>query len=133
MAETKSVSEIVNLLSGILQSSKARPLPIPPPLILTGSLTRTGLSAREIAKEIILRQQEAGAPIGALPDGSDNITEKMELIRVETILRHLLENAKFTVVLPAGIPVTVSGANAGGAVICQGATSGIGVGTAIIQ
>ena len=133
MAETKSVDQIVNILSGIIRSSKARALPLPPPLILSGSVTKTGLSAREMAKEVIVRQQEAGAPVGALPDGSDSISEKMELIRMEVIIRHLLENAKFTVVLPAGIPVTTVGVSAVGAVTSQGATTSIAIGTAAIQ
>lgn len=128
-----SVEDIVGIVQGVIQSNQASALPLPPPLILTGGFTRSGLSAREIAKEIIVKQQEAGAPIGALSDGSESITEKMELIRIETFVRHLLENARFTIVLPAGIPVTATGVCAVGGVVVQGATISFGIGTGVIQ
>lgn len=131
--EPKSVTDVISILNAIISDNKPKALPIPPPLILTGGFTRSGLSAKEMAKEVILRQQEAGVITGALPDGSENVSEKMELIRMEVIVRHLLENAKFTVVLPQGIPVFTIGVSAVGPVQSQGFTTSFGVGTAIIQ
>lgn len=128
-----STNQIIQLVKAVIQDNKPPALPIPPPLILTGGFQRKGLSAREMAKEVIVRQQEAGAPIGALPDGSESITEKMERIRMEVIVRYLLEEARITTVIPAGIPVTTTGVCPVGAVATQGATISFGVGTSIIQ
>jgi hypothetical protein len=131
--EEISIEQIINYILGIINSGKTPALPIPPPLVLTGGFTRTGMSARDMAKEVILRQQEAGVPIGNLPSGEENVSEKMERIRMEVIIKHLLENAKFTVVLPAGIPVTAVGASPLGPVLVQGTTVGFGIGTAVIS
>ena len=128
-----NTEEIIQVLQAVISTNAASALPIPPPLILAGGNSRTGLSARAMAKEVIVRQQEAGAPIGNLPDGSESVTEKMERIRMEVIVRHLLENAKFTVVVNAGIPVTATGVCPVGSVAVQGVTISYGTGTAIMQ
>ena len=128
-----STEEIVQVVQAVIATNSASALPVPPPLILAGGNSRSGLSARIMAKEIIIRQQEAGAPIGNLPDGEESISEKMERIRMEVIVRHLLENAKFTVVVNSGIPVTATGVCAVGSVAVQGVTISFGTGTAIMQ
>ena len=128
-----NTEEIIQVLQAVISTNAASALPIPPPLILAGGNSRTGLSARAMAKEVIVRQQEAGAPIGNLPDGSESVTEKMERIRMEVIVRHLLENAKFTVVVNAGIPVTATGVCPVGSVADKGVTISYGTGTAIMQ
>lgn len=124
---------VVQTLNQVINDFRPPALPIPPPLILTGGFQRKGLSAIEMAKEVIVRQQEAGAPVGALPSGAESITEKMERIRMEVLVRYLLEEARLTVVVPAGIPVTTTGVSAVGTVVSQGATVSFGVGTGIIQ
>jgi hypothetical protein len=131
--EEISIDKIIEIIMGVIKSGKTPALPIPAPLVLTGGFTRTGMSARDMAKEVIIRQQEAGAPIGNLPSGAENVSEKMERIRMEVIVEHLLENAKFTVVLPAGIPVTAVGASPLGPVVVQGVTTGLGIGTSVIS
>lgn len=128
-----TTSDVIKIVKGVINQNTSKALPLPPPLILTGGFTRKGLSARDMAKEVIVRQQEAGAPIGDLPDGEESITEKMERIRMEVIVSHLLENAKINVVLPAGIPTTATGVCPAGAVVTQGATISLGVGTGVIQ
>lgn len=125
--------EIIQVIQAVISTNTASALPIPPPLILAGGNSRNGLSARAMAKEVIIRQQEAGAPIGNLPDGGESVTEKMERIRMEVIVRHLLENARFTVVVNAGIPVSATGVCPVGSVVVQGATISFGNGTAIMQ
>lgn len=128
-----TTEQIIQIVQAVIKTNQTVALPVPPPLILAGGFQRQGLSAREMAKEVILRQQEAGAPIGALPDGSESVTEKMERIRMEVIVRHLLENARLSIVIPAGIPVTTAGVCAVGPVSTQGATVSFGIGTGIIQ
>lgn len=131
--ENTPIDQLLDVILAVINSGKTPALPIPPPLVLTGGFTRTGMSARDMAKEIIFRQQEAGVPIGNLPSGAENISEKMERIRMEVIIKHLLENAKFTVVIPPGVPVTATGACAVGPVVVQGVTVGLGTGTAVIS
>lgn len=127
------IENIIQVISQVINDNKPPALPIPPPLILSGGFQRKGLSAREMAKEIIVRQQEAGAPIGALPSGEESVTEKMERIRMEVLVRYFLEEVRLSIVIPAGIPVTATGVCAVGTVVCQGATIGFGIGTGIIQ
>lgn len=127
------MEELIGIIKAVIDQNQTKAPVIPAPLILSGGFQKSGLSASDIAKEIIIRQQEAGIPIGALADGSENPSEKMELIRVQVLLRHLLENARITVVMPAGTPVTASGVCLVGAVQVQGATTSYTVGTGIIQ
>lgn len=131
--EEYTMSELLSVINAAIKQNQTSAPTIPPPLILTGGFQKSGLSAEAIAKEIIVRQQEAGIPIGALADGSENPSEKMYLIIVQTILRHLFENARITVVIPAGIPVTATGVCPAGPVAVQGATVSYTVGTGIIQ
>ena len=128
-----TTEEVIQIINQVINDNKPAALPIPPPLILSGGFQRKGLSARDMAKEVIIRQQEAGIPIGALPSGAENVAEKMERIRMEVLVRYLLEEARITVVLPAGIPVTTTGVSAVGTVVSQGATVSFGVGTGVIQ
>jgi hypothetical protein len=131
--EELPIDELIQFILSVINSGKTPALPIPLPLVLTGGFTRSGLSARDMAKEIIFRQQEAGVPIGNLPSGAENISEKMERIRMEVITENLLANAKLTVVLPAGIPITAVGASPTGPVVVQGVTTGLGAGTGVIS
>jgi hypothetical protein len=129
-----NISDVLKILNDYITLNKSKPLTIPAPLILGGAINKNGLSARDIAKEIIVRQSEAGAPIGPLADGSDNVAEKMELIRMEVLIEHIIRNAKITVVLPPGIPIFGVGLDAMGTpVTVQGVTTGLATGTAIIQ
>jgi hypothetical protein len=130
--EEINIDQIVATILAILNSGKTPALPIPAPFVLA-AVSRAGISARDMAKKIILRQEEAGIPIGNLPSGAENVAEKMERIRMEVIVENLLENANFTVVLPAGIPITATGISPIGPVVVQGVTVGLGIGTAVIS
>lgn len=99
---------------------------------LSASL-RPGLSATKIAANIIKRQSEAGAPTGNLDDGSENISEKMEVIRVEEIINALISDARITVTLYPGQTIQATGGNAGGPIVVIGQTLTLGKGTGIIQ
>jgi hypothetical protein len=128
-----NTSDIINTIEGLIKENKAKTLDIPAPLILFGARNKNGLSARDIAKEVIIRKSEAGAPVGPLPDGSDSVDEKMEFIRAQVYINHLLENAKITVVVPPGTPVITFGSNSGGPVTSEGVTKSYAVGRGIIQ
>lgn len=88
-----------------------------PPLTKRQTLSailRPGLSATKIASEIISRQSQAGAIIGVNDDGSANISEKMEVIRVEEIIKAILLDGKITITTIPGQQTTpvVNGAPA---------------------
>lgn len=122
------------IISGIKTALNAArtPAPVIPPLFLLKAVSRPGLSALTIANNIISRQSDAGAPVGALPDGTPSIAEKMERIRIEEIVKALKYDARIDIGIPPGIPIISNGANAAGAVISVGSTTGIGIGTGII-
>jgi hypothetical protein len=131
--EEYTLDKIVNIVLAVINSGVTPAIPVDPTLILAGGFLKPGLSARDMAKEVILRQQEAGIPIGNLPSGGENIAEKMERIRMEVIVKHLLENAKFSIVIPPGTPIAATGASPVGPVAVAGSTVGISIGTAIIS
>jgi len=129
-----SISSVINMVSAAFALPKQPLTPFPPPLITAGARLRTGLSARDIAARIIARQSEAGAPAGAIYDGSNNISEAMESIRIEEIINAILTESKVDVVIPPGVPITSVGAgNLGAPVISQGATTSFGIGDGIIR
>lgn len=110
---------------------------LPAPLVskrvcLSASL-RSGLSAKKIAAEIIKNQGEAGALIGPNDDGTDNISEKMEYIRVKAIIDALLTDARVTITSLPGTRVVVTGVTppGGGPVTAYGnsVNTGTGYGT----
>ena len=76
--------------------SKCRtPLTVIPSIVLVCSaVQRPGLSAKSIAANIIRRQSEAGAPVGRAKDGSQSISEAMEVIRVEEIVKAIKMDAR---------------------------------------
>jgi hypothetical protein len=131
--EEYSIEEIINIVLAVLSSMKTPALPIPAAAILAGGFIRSGMSARDMAKEIISRQQEAGIPIGNLPSGGENISEKMERIRMEVITKNLIENCKLSIVLPQGIPIIATGICPTGPVVVTGVTTGLGIGTGVIS
>lgn len=127
------ITTIIGLIIGAFKLKFKPSTPLPPPLIYVGAQTRQGLSSQQIASRIISRQQEAGAPVGTLPDGSDNVSERMEKIRIEEITNAILTESKMDIVIPPGIPITGIGSNAGGPVVIQGATTNFASGKGIIS
>jgi hypothetical protein len=128
------LTEVLSIISAAFTLPETPLAPLPPPLVISGGSIRSGISARTIASRIISRQSDAGAPVGDLPDGSQNISEAMEVIRVEEILYALQIEAKIEVVLPPGISVSTMGVgNLGAPVISQGATTGPANGFAILR
>ena len=100
--------EVITALIGLF---KIPTLPAPPVSKTTAisATLRSGLSAKKIAGKIIERQSEAGAIIGVNDDGSKNIAEAMELIRVEEIINALLRDGRITIVNLPGQTITASG------------------------
>lgn len=131
----KNLGSIATIIAVIQSAFKLKfnpKTPPPPPLIYVGGKMRQGMSASQIASRIISRQQEAGAPVGTLPNGGDNVAEKMEKIRLEETINAILTEAKIDVVIPPGIPITAVGGGIG-MVTVQGATTNFAVGTGVIS
>lgn len=94
---------------------------IPGILLVCSAVQRPGLSALIIASNIIKRQTEAGAPCGPSADGSQNVAEAMEVIRVEEMVKAIKMDSRVQVGIPiGGIQITGSGANSGGPVQITG-------------
>lgn len=130
MANLESILEVI---SSFLDTSLSSAPTVPPPIILLGASSKPGLNSRLITSRIISRKSECGAPAGPLPSGAPSVDEKMERIRVEEIVNALINEARITVVVPPGTPVTTTGANAGGPVISQGVTTNYTQANGIIQ
>jgi len=129
------VSAIILLIRTLLNKLEVPDTPapqIPSPLILA-SARKPGLSATKITSRIIERQNEAGIPSGALPDGTISPDEVMETIRVEEIIKGILEDMKITVVIQPGVQVTATGTSPLGPVQVVGTTISLGEGYAITQ
>ena len=105
-----------------LQTSGS-PNKIPTPIILLGAENRSGLSATRIARNIIQRKEEAGLPVGVLPNGEISSDEKMEQIRAEAFIQALHEDAIVQVAIPPGQTITAAGASVAGPVSVVGSTT----------
>lgn len=103
-----TIQEISNKIENLLQKARAPLTVIPSIILVCSAIQRPGLSAKSIAANIIKRQGEAGAPIGAAADGSQNISEAMEVIRVEEMIKALKMDARIDSALAIG-SILVSG------------------------
>ena len=116
-----SIESICNSISNLIEKARAPLATIPSILLICSAIKRPGLSAMTIASRIIKRQSEAGAPFGAAADGTANVSEAMERIRVEEILYALKMESRVQVSIPiGGIQFMGTGANAGGPVVVNG-------------
>ena len=128
------IKEVLSAIGGAFSLGNVPLTPLPPPLLLTGGLLRPGMSTSKLAARIISRQSEAGAPVGALPDGSQSVAEAMEVIRVEEIINMLRTEAKVEVVIAPGVTVqTIGVGNLGIPVVSQGTIAGIGIGQGVVR
>ena len=129
-----SISGVLNVILAAFSIPDEPVQPLPPPLIMTGSNIRPGLSAQAITARIISRQSEAGRQVGDVFTDGPNVEEAMELIRVEEIINAILTEAVVNVVIPPGTQVTTIGVgNLGAPVVSQGATTGMAVGNGIVR
>lgn len=104
-------TKVKDVIGALVSLFKIPSLPAPPVSKRTAisATLRPGLSSSKIAGDIIKRQAEAGAIIGANDDGSENIAEKMERIRVEEIVSAIVSDARVTIINLPGQSITASG------------------------
>lgn len=129
-----SIGNILNIISAAFKVPDTPITPLPPPLLLIGGILRPGLSADEIAANIISRQSEAGLIPGKIFGDGENSIELMERIRIQEIINALMLKAKIEVVIPPGVSVQSVGiGNLGAPVISLGTTTTIGSGFGVIR
>ena len=104
-------SKSKEVVKGLLALFKIPSIPAPPVSKRTAvsAVLRSGLSASDMASEIISRQKDAGALIGPNDDGSENIAEAMEVVRCQVIIEHIMKNCRVTVTSLPGQQITASG------------------------
>lgn len=116
-----TLESICNSIEKLIKMARTPISYVPAVLLVCSAIQRPGLSAMIIASNIIRRQSEAGAPFGPSADGSENISEAMERIRVEEIVKALKMDSRVQVGIPiGGIKFTGTGANSGGPVVVTG-------------
>lgn len=122
--------EVANFLLFLLNEDRVQlpKLSIPQIMLAKG---RPGLSAEILASSIISRFPEAGIPTGPLVGGATNVMESFVKIISEEFVDAIQNDLRVDVVTDAGATVSASGGNAGGPVVCVGATvaphTGIGI------
>ena len=110
-----NLQQICDKIDEYIQKCRVPMAYIPAALLVCSAIQRPGLSAMLIVSNIIKRQIEAGAPIGPAADGSANVAEAMERIRVEELVRALKMDARVQIGLPiGGIQINATGMSATG-------------------
>ncbi len=127
-----NIQSICTAINSALTAIRVPLVKIPAILLICSAVKRPGISPMIVAANIIRRQSEAGAPIGPNSDGSRNISEAMEVIRVEEIMKAIHLDGKVEIAIPpGGITSIGSGSNGGGPVVVTSINtlpaSGIGI------
>jgi len=133
-SSSSSMTNVLKTLNAAFSVPRKPVESLPPQLLLIGAKLRPGLSARNIASNVIARQSETGAPAGDVFSENTNMMESMIVVVVEEIISALQLDAKIEVIIPPGVQVTTTGlGNMGGPVISQGMTTNIGIGEGVIR
>jgi hypothetical protein len=128
---SKSITDAVSKILSIKDTTKAPKIAKP---IIVNSQFRTGLSALKIANNVLQKKRELGLPTGNYEDGTANFNDIIIKEIIDQILIAIQEDAKITISIPPGSPVTASGIGGDGVpVVVQGATTAFQSGGAIIQ
>lgn len=117
----ESILSICDLVTELIDSVRIPATILPSQLIYMGNMGKPGISPMLVASKIISRQSEAGAPYGPNADGSANVAEAMEVIRIEELLDAIRNDGQIQIAIPPGaIQFNGTGANAGGPVSVVG-------------
>jgi hypothetical protein len=115
------IDKIVTSITNVIEKIRIPVIPIPAILLICSVFRRPGLSAMVIAAKVIRRQNEFGAPTGAMADGSPNKMNALIAIMAEEIVREVQKSCVVESVIPPGtMMITGFGANAGGPVTIVG-------------
>lgn len=128
-----NIDEVIEEILNLIAIPKPPDPPIPAPIVMASS-SRPGMSAQKMAAEVIKRKSETGLTVGPLPDGTQNPSELLEIIRMQVIMEEMISQGRITVVINPGIPIIASGIAANGVpVTVNGTTTGFGTGSGIFQ
>ena len=129
-----SISNILNILLGAFNMMQKPAQNIPPFLLLVGAELRPGMSARDLAANIISRMEsDAGIPMGNIFGDGPNAIASAALIQAQEQISHIQSKAKVnTVIKPGSVQITAVGANAGGPIIVQGSNISLTQNTGIL-
>ena len=84
-----NVRDICDTLNDVLSAARGPIQKINAKILAASSINRPGISPSLVATRIIMRQSEAGVPTGPNQNTGRNMSEAMERIRVEEIVRAL--------------------------------------------
>lgn len=116
-----SIQQICDGIESVIKKCRVPLTYIPATILVCSAVQRPGLSAMVIASNIIKRQAEAGAPFGPSADGTRNVSEAMERIRIEEMVKALKLDSRVQIGLPiGGISVTATGMSPSGPVTVTG-------------
>tara|TARA_B100000927_G_scaffold240906_1_gene202286 strand:- start:496 stop:927 length:432 start_codon:yes stop_codon:yes gene_type:complete len=115
-------SKAKEVIRALINLFKVPSTPAPPvsKQVALSAVLRPGLDYNKIAANIISESSKVGVIIGENDDGSDNISEKMEFIRVKAICEAIISDARITIINLPGQQITATGGNAGGPVQVYG-------------
>jgi hypothetical protein len=130
-----SISKILNILLGVFSMMQKPAQNVPPFLLLVGAELRPGMSARDLAANVISRMEsDAGIPMGNIFGDGPNAMASAALIQAQEQISHIQTKAKVnTVIKPGAIQITAVGGNAGGPIVVQGANVSLTQNTGILQ
>lgn len=116
-----SIEKIIETINSAIKSVRRPIETIPSLLILSGAISRPGLSPMLLASNVIKRFSEAGCYSGPLKDGSPNRMEIMERIRAEEYIKAIKFDSRVQVAIPPGsIQIKAEGGSAAGPVVVYG-------------
>lgn len=129
-----NISSIVETISNTINGTQT-PVNILPPLLLRStSLMRSGLSAYKITSKIIENNKALGIPTEPNPDGSINLINAYTYNVVKEIVDAIKNDASVQVTIPANsLLIQANGGNAGGPVVCTGTNLLDSIGNGIMQ
>jgi hypothetical protein len=128
------INEIIEKLNRVLDNNGCGGgKPKLPPQVMLASQFREGMSALKTANAILDKKRELGLPTGNYEDGTANYDDIIIFEMVKQMQKSIREDANIQVVIPAGIPITATGANVGGPVQVVGATTFTATGGGIVS
>lgn len=129
-----NISSIVETISNTINGTQT-PVNILPPLLLRStSLMRSGLSAYKITSKIIENNKALEIPTEPNPDGSINLINAYTYNVVKEIVDAIKNDASVQVTIPANsLLIQANGGNAGGPVVCTGTNLLDSIGNGIMQ
>jgi hypothetical protein len=129
-----TISNVVDVITNAMDSSKIPVNILPPFLLKCTSLNRPGLSAYKITSQIIENNKSLGIPTEDNPDGSANLINQYTYNIVKCVVEAIKNDAAVQIAIPAqSLLIQTNGANAGGPLVGIGTNLLDSIGNGILQ